>query len=219
MKGKSQLVYDYIENKILLDEYKPGSKIPSEAKLCKELDVSRVSVRSGIEKLIAVGLLQKEKNAGATVSDHKGNYLKSVTPVLKHNFNYHQMLELRYALDSLSIELCMDNINDKVIKELQKLIEEMKEYKEDDDFFIYDKKFHMTISKYSKNQLLHNINEVMWDVLETNARNEYHKIGNEERIVEHTNILNAIINNDRELAKIYSVRHLSRTIKDVKSGE
>lgn len=218
MTGKSQKVYDYIEKKILLGEFKPGEKIPSEAKLCKELNLSRVSVRSGIEKLLAVGLLSKEKNAGATVSEHKGNYLKVLTPALNHNFNYLQMLELRQALDALSIELCINNVNDEVIRVLQSLLDEMKHFKEDENFFDLDKKFHLTISQYSKNQLLHNINEIMWDVLEQNAKGEYLSIDNELRVEEHTKILDAIIRNDRELARIYSIRHLSRTIRDVKSG-
>lgn len=218
MTGKSQKVYDYIEKKILLGEYKPGQKIPSEAKLCKELELSRVSVRSGIEKLLAVGLLTKQKNAGATVSENKGNYLKALTPALNHNFNYLQMLELRQALDALSIELCINNVNDEVIQVLQSLLDEMRHFKEDENFFDLDKKFHLTISRYAKNQLLHNINEIMWEVLETNAKNEYHSIDNELRVEEHTNILDAIIRKDRELARLYSIRHLSRTIRDVKGG-
>ena len=220
MSGKAQLVHDYLEKKIMLGEYQPGEKIPSEAKLCKELDVSRVSVRSGIEKLIAIGLLTKEKHAGTYVSlPQKGNYLKALTPALMHNFDYLEMLELRQALDALSIELCINNINDTVIKELQSLLEEMEAYKEEDDFFLLDRKFHLTISNYSFNKLLHNINEIMWKVLESNARHQYHSIGNEERILEHKKILDAMINGDRELARIYSIRHLSRTITDVRSGQ
>lgn len=220
MSGKSQLVHDYIEKKIMLGEFEPGEKIPSEAKLCNELEVSRVSVRSGIEKLIAVGLLTKEKHAGTYVSHpQSGNYLKALTPALMHNFDYLEMLELRQALDALSIELCLINVNEMVIKDLEGLLYEMETYKEDDDFFLLDRKFHLTISKYSFNKLLHNINEIIWEVLESNARHQYHAIGNDERIIEHKKILDAMISGDRELARIYSIRHLSRTITDVRSGQ
>lgn len=221
MSGKSMIVHDYIERKIMLGEYAPGEKIPSEAKLCEELGVSRVSVRSGIEKLIAIGLLHKEKFGGTYVSlQNHENYLKALTPALMHNFDYLEMLELRQALDALSIELCMNNINEEVIKSLKKLLQEMKEYKDtESDFFRLDRKFHMTISKYSYNHLLHNINEIIWEVLESNAKQQYHSIGNEERVIEHSRILDAMIHGDRELARVFSVRHLSRTIKDVRSGE
>ena len=61
MKSKSQMVFDYIEGKIMLGQYRAGERIPSEKKLCDSLGVSRVSVRTGIEKLIAIGLLDKKK--------------------------------------------------------------------------------------------------------------------------------------------------------------
>ncbi len=220
MSGKSQLVYDYIEKKILLGEYEPGSKLPSEVKLCEELNVSRVSVRSGIDKLTSIGLLHKQKFGGTYVTGpQKENYLKMLTPSLMLNFDYLEMLELRQALDALSIELCINNINEEVIKELKLLLQEMHAYKENDNFFTLDRKFHLMISKYAYNSLLHNINEIMWDVLESQAKDQYHSIGNEKRIIEHTKILDAIISGDRELARIYSIRHLSRTIHDVRSGE
>ncbi len=216
-KSKSQIVYDYIEAKIMLGEYKPGEKIPSEAKLCHELKVSRVSVRSGIDRLISIGLLHKQKYGGTYVSKNSdGNYLKALTPTFIHHIDYLEMLELRQALDALSIELCIKNINDEVISELKSLIAEMETFKEKEDFFELDKKFHLTISTYSKNKLLHNINEIMWEVLEKSNRRQYHSIGNEERIIEHTRILNAIIDKDFALARLYSIRHLARTINDLK---
>jgi len=220
MIAKSQMVQDYIEKKIMLEEWKPGSKIPSENSLCIELNVSRVSVRSGIEALLAIGLLKKIKFGGTYVSEYNDeNYLKVLTPTLIHNFNYVEMLELRQAIDVLCVELCLKNIDKSVIEELSNLLVDMENYKENEDFFLLDRKFHLTISKYTFNKLIHNINEIMWEVLESNARGEYHMIGNDERIVEHTKILNAIISGDIELARVYSKRHLSRTIKDVKSGK
>lgn len=219
MSSKADIVHDYIEKKIMLGEFAPGEKIPSESKICSKLDVSRVSVRSGIEKLLAIGLLHKEKFGGTYVSvQNTENYFKAVTPALIHNFDYLEMLELRQALDALSIELCISHLNDEVIKELNILLDDMRNYKDSDDFFELDRKFHMTISKYSYNNLLHNINEIIWEVLEKSARKQYHIIGNEERVIEHNDILSAMIKGDRELARIYSIRHLSRTISSIRSG-
>jgi len=215
---KSQIVYDYIEKKIMLEELKPGSKIPSESILCNELNVSRVSVRSGIERLISIGLLRKEKFGGTYVSDHNsGNYLRVLTPIFIHNIDYIEMLELRQALDALAVELFISYLNQEVINELKRLLKDMEDFKEDEDFFTLDRKFHLTISKYSFNSLIHNISEIMWEVLEKTSRHQYHIIGNDLRIVEHKQILDAMINEDRDLAKLYSVRHLARTINEIKN--
>lgn len=220
MQVKSQIVYEYIENKIMLGEFKPGDKIPSESRLCEELNLSRVSVRSGIEKLISIGLLKKQKFGGTYVSQQNDdNYMKILTPTLSLNFNYIEMLELRQSLDTLSVELCINNLNNEVIDALKLLLEDMERFEESDDFFELDRKFHLTISKFSYNRLLHNISEIVWEVLESNARDQYHLIGNTKRIEEHKKILNAMISNDLDLARIYSKRHLIRTIEDVKERD
>lgn len=216
-KSKSQFVHDYIERKILNHEFEPGTKIPSEAILCKKLDVSRVTVRTGVEKLIAVGLLTKQKNGSTYVSKlSDSNYLSVFAPTLLYNVSYIEMLELRQALDALSISLCIKNIDKDGLSELRDILIKMEEFEQDDSFFKLDKAFHLAVSKSAKNTLLHNMNEVLWDVLERGGRGEYHTVGNKERIVEHERILSAVINKDEDLARIYSVRHLERTIEAIR---
>lgn len=218
-RSKSQIVYEYINGKILSGVYPPGYRIPSEAALCKKLSVSRVSVRSGVEKLIAIGLLKKQKNGSTFVSKpDDSNYLKSMTPTLIHNIDYIEMLEFRQALDTLSVSLCIKNIDEQGIKKMRDMLTEMEELKEDDSFFDIDRKFHLLISKYSDNRLLININEIIWDVLEHSGRSSYHDIDNTQRIIEHKMILDAIINKDPDLAYIYTSRHLGRTISDLKKN-
>ncbi len=216
MKSKSQVVYNYIERKIMLGQYKAGEKIPSEKKLCDQLGVSRVSVRSGIEKLIAIGLLTKKKHGSTYVaSNDQDNFLQMMSPAFVHNFNYLEMLEIRRALDVLTVELCLENLDPEAVKKLESLVAEMKNFKEEDDFFELDRNFHLTISRCSHNRLLHSINEVIWDVLEKARRDQYHSIGNEERILEHGKILDAMIHSDLDLAKIFSLRHIERTIRAI----
>ena len=83
MKSKSQVVYDYIENLVISGEIKPGERLPSESKLGDLLNVSRVSVRAGIEKLSAIGLVSKRKGGGSYVNEPSAeNYLKVFTPTI-----------------------------------------------------------------------------------------------------------------------------------------
>ncbi|MFH5882226.1 FadR/GntR family transcriptional regulator [Liberiplasma polymorphum] len=212
-KQKSQIVYDYIEELVISGEIKPGERLPSEAKLCEILNVSRVSVRAGIEKLSAIGLVKKKKGGGTYVNKpNNENYLSVFTPTLLHNTDYLELLEIRRALDSLSVALCAKNITESGVRKLQAIIEEMEHLEEDDDFLTLDKKFHLLISKYSKNRFLHNIHIIMWDVIQKALRENYNKVTNYERIKEHRQIYDAIVHKDEDLARIYTVRHLEEII-------
>ncbi|MFP4287468.1 MAG: FadR/GntR family transcriptional regulator [Candidatus Izemoplasmataceae bacterium] len=212
-KSKSQLVYDYIEELVISGEIKPGERLPSEARLCELLNVSRVSVRAGIEKLSAIGLVKKKKGGGTYVNKpSQENYLSVFTPTLLHNTDYLELLEIRRALDSLSVQLCAKNITEAGVRKLQSIIEEMEHLGDDAEFFSLDKKFHLLISKYSRNRFLHNIHIIMWDVIQKALRENYNKVTNRERITEHRKIFDAIVHKDEDLAKIYTVRHLEEII-------
>lgn len=216
-KSKSQKVYDYIEELVISGEIKPGERLPSEAKLGDILNVSRVSVRAGIEKLSAIGLVNKKKGGGTYVNKPKNdNYLSVFTPTLLHNTDYLEMMEIRRALDSLSVQLCATNITEAGLKKLGHIIDEMAIIESDADFFDLDKKFHLLISKYSKNRFLHNIHLIIWDVLQKTLRTKYNAVTTSDhhgnRIDEHRRIYDAIVHKDADLARIYTVRHLERII-------
>ncbi len=212
-KSKSQRVYDYIEELVISGEIKPGERLPSEAKLGEILNVSRVSVRAGIEKLSAIGLVRKKKGGGTYVNKPASdNYLSVFTPTLLHNTDYLELLEVRRALDSLSVQLCAKNITEAGLRKLNEILREMEKLSEEDDFFVLDKKFHLLISKYSKNRFLHNVHLIIWDVIQKALRANYYQVTNRDRIGEHRKIVEAIENQDQDLAKIYTVRHLEEII-------
>ncbi len=212
-KSKSQKVYDYIEGLIISGEIQPGERLPSEARLGEILDVSRVSVRAGIEKLSAIGLVRKKKGGGTYVHKPKNdNYLSVFTPTLLHNTDYLELMEIRRALDSLSVQLCAQHIDEKGLRRLWKIVERMAHSEDADDFFELDKKFHLIIAKYSENRFLYNIHLIIWDVLEKRLRTTYDEVATDERINEHRRIYHAIANQDEDLARVYTVHHLEKII-------
>ena len=212
-KSKSQRVYDYIEELVISGEIKAGERLPSEAQLGEILNVSRVSVRAGIEKLSAIGLVRKKKGGGTYVNKPASdNYLSVFTPTLLHNTDYLELLEVRRALDSLSVQLCAVNITEAGMRKLKEIVREMEDMQEGDDFFVLDKKFHLLISKYSKNRFLHNVHLIIWDVIQKALRANYYQVTNKDRILEHKKIVEAIENKDKDLARVYTVRHLEEII-------
>ena len=76
-RNKSVPLYRQVEEfllaKIKSDEYRPGDVIPPERELCKELDVSRFTVRKAIQELVYKGYLYRVQGNGTFV------YSKTVT--------------------------------------------------------------------------------------------------------------------------------------------
>ena len=67
---KSSLVdqiFDYIQGEIIHGTWKPGEKLPSETELAASLEVSRMSLRSAIQRCCAMGLTETRTGEGTFV--------------------------------------------------------------------------------------------------------------------------------------------------------
>ena len=62
----SQL-YDILEMRILSGEYKEGDTLPSEVAIMQEFDVSRITVRQAMDKLIQAQLISRQRGKGTVV--------------------------------------------------------------------------------------------------------------------------------------------------------
>ncbi|QGU94826.1 FCD domain-containing protein [Clostridium bovifaecis] len=215
----SDIVFKAIEEKIFSGEWKSGTKITSEPQLAKELNVSRISVREAIEKMVALSILIKRQGEGTFVSDlSTSTYLNNLIPMLTlDKYDYMEILELRLVMDVESARLCAIRCSEDIIKELEEAYSEMLQYEGDmEKFTEKDLKFHMKIAEGTQNSLIIKINEMLRDILNYHQRGLYHTLGPVGGIKEHKFILDAIKNRDAELAGIFVKRHIERTIKELK---
>ncbi len=78
---------EYILNKIKKGVYKPGEAIPTERELCKNLNVSRYTVRRAIQELVHEGHLYRVQGSGTFVYDNRKSFKhfgSSIGVILTH---------------------------------------------------------------------------------------------------------------------------------------
>lgn len=99
-------VYSRLLANIRDNIWKDGEKLPSENELCRQLGVSRVSVRSAIQRLRAIGLVETKHGIGTYVTRTETADLSGFEPVLdltEKEFN--EINELREAIESKALQL------------------------------------------------------------------------------------------------------------------
>lgn len=214
------MVYKMIEEKILSQEWTPGMKITSENQLAQELCVSRMSVREAIEKMVALDVLTKRQGEGTFVNQLSAStYLNSLIPmILLDQDNLVDILEFRLVIEVDSARLCAERCDEEVIDSLEQCYNDMCIYQNEQDRFANaDHRFHMHIARGTKNSLLIKVNSILTDLWKFHQKELNRFLGPRGGIHEHRKILDAIKENDAELAGLFMHRHISRTLEEIRS--
>ena len=192
------VVFKTLRQGILTGELKPGERL-MEIHLANRLGVSRSPIREAIHKLELEGLVTMAPRKGAEVAQISEKNLKDV-------------LEVRRALDILSVELACDRMSDEDLAKLCAAKDEFVRLVTTKDASLISKAdvhFHDIITRSTGNdrliQLVNNLSEQMY-----RYRFEYIKDANyhELLIKEHNEIYQAIASKDKEAAAKVAGRHI-----------
>ena len=192
------VVFQTLRQAILRGELKPGERL-MEIHLAQKLGVSRTPVREAIRMLELEGLVVMIPRKGAEVAKITVRDLKDA-------------LEVRMAIDSLSVKLACERLdeNDKTeIKQACVAFREAVKSKNVQAIVEGDERFHNTIYRASKNQKLitiaMNLREQVY-----RYRFEYVKdfSYHENLIREHDQITEAILKGDVETAQKIMKEHI-----------
>lgn len=207
------VVFNTLRQAILRGELEPGERL-MEIALAQKLGVSRTPIREAIRKLELEGLVVMVPRKGAEVADITEKDLRDV-------------LEVRTALEALSVELAIKNMTDEDIEALRMANEDFKELSGGNELMKLaeaDVAFHEIIYIATNNnrliQIINNLREQMY-----RYRLEYIKdeSARPQLIKEHQEIIDAMLAKDVERARVAITRHVEnqeenilRTIKDKK---
>ena len=194
------VVFNTLRQAILRGELKPGERL-MEIQLANKLGVSRTPIREAIRKLELEGLVLMIPRKGAEVADITEKSLKDV-------------LEVRRALEELSVKLTCDRITKEEIKELEQAAENFRKTMKSKDITEIaeaDVRFHDVIYTATKNQkliqLLNNLHEQMYRYRIEYLKDEevYPKL-----LKEHKEIIERINRGEKEEAARIVCEHIDK---------
>ena len=151
-----------IKEMIMSGGYKIGEKLPTEMKLCDQMSVSRTCVREAIRVLQAIGYVEIRPGKGAFVANYQKSTDNSSLWYDVEGVKFYDFMEVRMAIETLSVRLAVERATDKQIRELREIHTSFVEATEKRDMLkmiMLDELFHTKIITFTNNQLLININK------------------------------------------------------------
>jgi GntR family transcriptional repressor for pyruvate dehydrogenase complex len=220
-KTLSDKIVDQIKECIISGEWKPGERIPSENDLTKQLNVSRISVRDAIQRLIGMGVLKVRRGEGTFVTDLGiAEYFQSLLPMLMvDKVDLLDMLEFRCMLEPTYISYTVKRISEEQIGYLKETLEKMSGAAKDKDykqFSKYDSKFHLLIALETHNAALIKVYTIINDMMEMEMIDTVDIVGLEDGLYYHKRILDAIEARDADLSAKCMLEHLQNAYNKVK---
>lgn len=206
-----------IQDYIIDGELEPGTFLPSESDMVKQIGVSKFSVREALRVTQSQGLIEisqgrRTRVAGISVKPAAGimnlQMKRSKTLLL-------ELTEARRSLEISIVELASLRRTDEQVDAMAKTIADMKTHKEDLDFCVNkDIEFHEIMVKATKNRVFEMIHETLVEMLKDSRKETLRISGAQKPIVEHQAILEAI----REKAPEKAVQLMNTHLDTVESN-
>ncbi|WP_100372136.1 FadR/GntR family transcriptional regulator [Bacillus sp. FJAT-45037] len=216
-KKISEVVRDQLEEMIREGEVKPGEKLDSVEKLAKEFNVSRSAVREALSALRAIGLITIRQGEGTFVN--KYDFSTMISPVsVERVISKTEMLELfqvRKIIEVGAASLAAENRTEDDLAEMKEALQEMEQAAGNEDLGEKsDVRFHIALSKATKNTILIDMMQKLSDTL-GKTMYESRRIGlfSEKQTfkqlqIEHEQIYQAIEDANSEQANNAMLEHL-----------
>ncbi len=210
----SDMVFERLKRSIVAGEWKPGEKIPSENQLCKEMEVSRVSIRAAINRLSAIGLLESRQGGGTYVCAPSGaEHIGSIVPYIAlERPDRINMFEFRKIMEVESAGLAAVRADVETVNEMRRLAACMQKAENPQQAALFDAEFHYMIAKATRNPIIIRVFEVLQDTYYALLKQNVEKMGTYGARYHHL-ICSAIESRDSALARQYMEEHLTTSMR------
>lgn len=182
-------VVEQIKQMIIDGTLKKGDKLPTERELSEQLQVSRASIREAIKSLEVIGLLEARQGAGNYIKESFDQILFEPMSMMfmLESRNPNEIVEIREALELEAVVLAAKNIDENELEEIRLLVEDIKNSEDEEATAVYDKSFHYSIAKASKNVLIVSVLNVISSLIDVVIVGSRKKILSEQANKERLN--------------------------------
>ncbi|KAA8999272.1 FadR family transcriptional regulator [Affinibrenneria salicis] len=212
---KVERLYRQISNLLIgciqRGQFPPGTMLPPERELAKQLGVSRSSIREALIALEINGWVEIRTGNGVFVCQPQQQEAESS---VSDEFSLKSLIKARQIFEAMAAELAARNATDDQRAELQEITQDLIQLNVNDEKFLReDKRFHLMISEMTGNEVLRDMMEYLWNKRKSSrfVRLESHYAQTHfplEMNRDHENIAQAIIDRDPQLARQYMELHL-----------
>ena len=167
---------------MIVDEqrYAPGSKLPNENELSRNLQVSRTTLREAISFLVAQGVLEIRRGKGTFVAEElpaAGLDLTSLAG-LRSRVRAKDLFEMRLIFEPATVALACQRGTDEELRQIQKKAERVERIAaEGGDWPLADQEFHWAILQASHNEYMRRlypiINSAVNEILQLSQNRQH----------------------------------------------
>lgn len=192
-----------------------GDRLPTEPELVAELGVSRSAVREAVQSLSFAGVLRVRQGGGTFVTDlEPAQVLRSAGLALdlSGSETLAELYAVRRILEPAVTAMAVPNLTDDDLGVLRGYVDLMRSAHEAEEFVHADIAFHDTIARIAGNEtlraILHTLRTRSGLGLIRRAREE--ESAEQQSILEHEAIMEALEARDVELARAATTVHLAQ---------
>ncbi|MCC8164303.1 MAG: FadR family transcriptional regulator [Lachnospiraceae bacterium] len=224
-KSVSDAVQDEVKRLITSGEWKAGTKIPSENELAAMMGVSRVSVRSALQRLSSLGLVESRQGGGTFVCELDGSQnLNTLVPfAMLSGENQKYMVEFRRIIESEAAYLVAVRSTEEDIRQFW---EQWERYKRSEgrnsmseESIELDLEFHLMLLRSTRNPMFTQLGNILKDTIMENIRYAWKQTKNNKGVSSHEQIISAIEKHDPAAARSAMWDHMDIVWDLVSRGE
>jgi GntR family transcriptional repressor for pyruvate dehydrogenase complex len=219
----SEAAIEQIEELIVSQKLRPGSKLPSERELVRDLKISRASVREALRILEIMGLVEVKPGKGSYVKGLTGDLFVPLSTWLStHKETLNNHFEARLVLEPAAAGFAALRASENDILRLKNALSDFEKKLEEDDIvglINLDIHFHGLIGAATGNKTLKLLMDTITRFLFEGWKATLRVHGRAQKtVVEHERVLNAIIKRDEREAKRAMESHLRHAIQNLRDA-
>jgi GntR family transcriptional regulator, transcriptional repressor for pyruvate dehydrogenase complex len=211
----SDEVLSQLKLNIISGIYQPNERLPSEGTLCQLFQVSRISIRTALHKLEAIGLIEIRNGEGAFVRGLESGCL--MLPLLQDlqisPGGILELLEFREAVEKLSCRLAAERGLPEEAILLEQIYQQMERFAlqgDQEGFTQADVAFHRQIARMSGNTFIIRVLDIVDEFYQAHLHRMNQTISLVFSLDSHRNLASAIKEKNKEEA----ARIISASIQD-----